>query len=312
MDPIAIAVGLLLVGAMALAATSAWSVSARNRAALEQRLTGSGEAPAAPAEPRRPAAILARLLSPLAALSRPKRPDDTGRLSSQLARAGFRGPHAASIFLGSRMAGALSGLGIFVAVAANRAEPIPAGPSLGVILFAAGYYLPAWWLSRRTARRQAEIERGLPDAIDLLVTCVEAGLGLDAAMQRVADEVGLAYPVLSQELQLNFLEVNAGIPRVEAFRRLAERTGVVELKSLAATLNQTEIFGTSVAGALRVQADGMRIRRMQRAEERAATVSVKLTIPLVLFILPSLFAVVLGPAVVNVAKALLPTLGGRR
>ena len=310
MDPVAIAVGVLVIGAMTLAATGFWSVAARSRAALEHRLSGGGQEAAAPAATVRPTAILARVLAPLAALARPKRADDTSRLASQLSRAGFRGPHAASIFLGARMAAAIAGLGGFLAIATNRAEPLPGGPSLGVILFGAGYYLPAWWLARRTTKRQTQIERGLPDALDLLVTCVEAGLGLDAAMKRVAEEVGLAYPVLAQELQLAFFEINAGIPRVEAFRRLADRTGVSELKSLAATLNQTEVFGTSVAGALRVQAEGMRIRRMLRAEERAATVSVKLTIPLVLFILPSLFAVVLGPAVVNVAKALMPTLRG--
>jgi len=314
MDPIAIAVGVLFVGAIAFAATSVWAMSARSRAALARRLSGAGQvtAAAAPVGPRLSfAAILARVAAPLAALARPRREDEKGRLARQLAQAGLRSPHAASIFLGARMVLAVAGLGVYLAVAAHRAEPLRGGPALGVILFAVGYYLPAVWLARRTRQRQAAIDRGIPDALDLLVTCVEAGLGLDAALQRVADEIALAHPVLSRELQLTFLEVNAGIRRGDALRRLADRTGVADLKTFAATLNQTEMFGTSIADALRIQADGMRIRRMQRAEEKAATVPVKLTIPLVLFILPSLFAVIIGPAVMNIVKTLLPMLGHR-
>jgi tight adherence protein C len=312
MDPIAILVGVLLAGAVAFAAAGLAAVLGRNRAVLARRLSGGGQASALPkAGQRFSIAALARLVAPLAALARPRRQEESGRLARELARAGFRTPYAASLFLGGRMALAVVGLVAYLLVAAKRAEPLPGGPALGILLFALGYYFPAVWLSRRTRARQTEIERGIPDALDLLVTCVEAGLGLDAAMQRVAEEIALAFPVLSHELRLTFLEVNAGIRRGEALRRLADRTGVADLKTLAATLNQTEMFGTSVADALRIQADGMRIKRMQRAEERAAVVPVKLTIPLVLFILPSLFAVIIGPAVVNVVKALLPALGHR-
>jgi tight adherence protein C len=315
-EPISIAVGLLLVGAVALGAAGVMAVGARQRAALVRRLSGAGQGAAAAIVPPRPvsaigakaAALLARAVAPLAAIAKPRRSEETSRVALQLTRAGLRGPHAAQLLAGGRMVLALAGLGVYVIVAARRAEPMPLGPSLGVILFAAGYYLPAVWLARRTRERQLQIERGVPDALDLLVTCVEAGLGLDAALQRVAGELALAHPVLAGELQQTFLEVNAGIRRSEAMRRLADRTGVADLKTLAATLNQTETFGTSVGDALRVQSDGMRIRRMQRAEERAATVPVKLSVPLVLFILPSLFAVILGPAVVNIVRALMPTL----
>ena len=140
--------------------------------------------------------------------------------------------------------------------------------------------------------------------MDLLVTCVEAGLGLDAALARVADEIRLASPLLAQELNLTFLEIQAGIARRDAFRRLSERTGVEDLRQLSAVLTQTEMFGTSIAKALRVHADGMRIKRMQRAEERAASVGVKMTLPLILCILPSLIAVVLGPAMVSMIEQL--------
>jgi tight adherence protein C len=313
-EPVAIAVGLLANGALAFAAAAAWALGEHRRAAVEQRLSGAGAQSRAPAATLRSGAlaatILARALAPLAALARPRRDDERGRLALKLARAGLRGPYAAQLFSGGRMVLAFTGLLVYLALAALLARPLPGGPSLGVILLAVGYYLPAAWLARRTRERQTAIEHGLPDALDLLVTCVEAGLGLDAAMQRVAEELVLAHPVLARELQLTSFEVNAGIPRIEALRRLASRTGVPDLKSLAATLHQTEVFGTGVANALRIQADGMRIQRMQRAEERAATVSVKLTVPLVLFILPSIFAVILGPAIVNMVRAFAPMLQG--
>jgi tight adherence protein C len=133
-----------------------------------------------------------------------------------------------------------------------------------------------------------------------MVTCVEAGLGLDSAIFRVAQEISVASPVLGSELNLTYLEIQAGIPRADAFRRLADRTGVEDLRSLSATLIQTDVFGTSIARALRVHGDGMRVRRMQLAEEKTAMVGVKMTFPLILFILPSLIAVIMGPAVVSI------------
>ena len=175
-----------------------------------------------------------------------------------------------------------------------------------------GFLAPNAWLRRRIQSRQADIDRGLPDALDLMVTCVEAGLGLDAAVQRVSLEIGLARPVLAEELTLTFLEVKAGVRRTDAFRRLADRTGVQDLKTLAATLNQTDIFGTSVSRALRIQAEGMRVRRMQRAEERAAVLSVKMTMPLVLCFVPALFVVLAGPAWVNIVDPILPARGSMR
>jgi tight adherence protein C len=321
MEPIAVAVGLLTVSAVALATGCVWAMSAHRRAALERRLSGPAGHPgpggltvsAHPTDSARSAiAMIALLMAPLAALATPRHEAETSQLALQLTRAGFRGSHAAAIYAASRMIAAIAGLGTYLAIAAMRVDPLPLGPSLGAILFAVGYYAPSAWLARHTRERQTQIERGLPDALDLLVTCVEAGLGIDAALQRVAGEMASGYPVLSAELQLTFLEVNAGIRRVDAMRRLADRTGVKELKTLAATLNQTEAFGTSVADALRVQADGMRIRRMQRAEEKAATIPVKLSVPLVLFILPSLFAVILGPAAVNIVRTLAPVLQRHR
>ena len=159
------------------------------------------------------------------------------------------------------------------------------------------FFLPNLWLRGQIQERQRLIEDALPDAMDLLVTCVEAGLALDAAMSRVAQELELVAPVLAQELKQTLLEIQAGVRRSDAFHRLSNRTGVEDLRTLSAMIIQTEMFGTSVSRALRVHAEGMRTKRMQRAEEKAAMVSVKMTVPLILCILPSLMAVVIGPAV---------------
>jgi tight adherence protein C len=158
------------------------------------------------------------------------------------------------------------------------------------------------WLKSKITQRKEVISDALPDSMDLLVTCVEAGLSLDAAMGRVAAELELVAPVLAQEMKQTLLEIQAGVRRSDAFHRLSTRTGVEELRTLSAMIIQTEMFGTSVSRALRVHAEGMRTKRMQRAEEKAAMVSVKMTIPLIMCILPSLFAVVLGPAIASIAK----------
>jgi tight adherence protein C len=222
-------------------------------------------------------------------------------LRGRLAQAGWRSASATQAFLASKVLLALVGVAAVAWANALRLEPIPMVSAWAVLLAGAGFLLPNAVLQDRIKARQRAIDRGLPDALDLLVTSVEAGLGLDGALQRVATEVALAQPVLAEELTLTFLEVKAGVARTDAFRRLANRTGVQDLKTLAATLNQTTLFGTSVAAALRIQAEGMRVRRMQRAEERAAMLSVKMTMPLVLCFLPSLLAVLIGPAVVNIA-----------
>jgi tight adherence protein C len=308
-EPIPLIVAVLGVTSLALLGSSAWAVAGRARSDLRRRLD-PGAAAAAPA----PSASgkVAKALAPLARIAQPGREDEAYRLRTQLAQAGFRGAHAMQIYMGGRLFAALFGLGLGVALTTLPGLPGLPAPAVPVILFACGYYLPAAWLSRRARNRQRQIELGLPEALDLLVTCVEAGLGLDAAMQRVAQELASAYPLLGRELQLTFLEVNAGVRRVQAMRRLADRTGVPDLKSLAATLNQTEVFGTSVGDALRIQSESMRTRRVQRAEELAAMIGVKLSIPLVLFVLPSLIMIVAGPAIINIMEAILPLLRGRR
>ncbi len=294
----------LLLGALvmvALASTAAGIATFRDRGADVARLLRI--------DPNDPVAALT--IRPIAVGEEPVEPEAKTRLRRQLVQAGYRKPSAPEMFVASKGLLAVVGLGTVVVAHALRAEPVPNAPQLALLATGAGFFLPNVWLKSRRETRLRKIDRGLPDALDLLVTCVEAGLGLDAAMQRVADETALAFKILSAELRLASLEVKAGIPRIEALRRLAERTGSEELRGLAATLAQTEMFGTSVGAALRIQADGIRIRRMQRAEEKAAFISVKMTFPLVVCILPSLFVVVVGPAVVQIAESLFPALQGR-
>lgn len=174
----------------------------------------------------------------------------------------------------------------------------------------AGYYLPYFWVSHLIDKRREALLKPFPDALDLLVSSVEAGLGLDAAFRRVAQEMETAAPELARELQAVNNEVAAGIPRVDALRRLDHRTGLDEVKSLVNVLMQAERFGTSVARALRVHSELVRKKRMLAAEENAAQISPKLTVAMILFILPSLFVVLAGPAVINVINTLMPAMAG--
>jgi tight adherence protein C len=306
LDRVALGASIALIAAGSAAAW-AWRTSRANRReALARRLRARAEAP----DPGWDGLgeLVARGLRPLARIATPSTAEGNSLVRLRLARAGLRRENALQAFLAAKAILAFTALGAFLWVNSRLLEPVPHAMLFAVVVAAAGFYAPNLWLSSRTATRQRAIERGLPDSLDLLVTCVEAGLGLDAALVRVAGETRMAFPILSEELELTFLETKAGMARAEAFRRLADRTGVEDLKQLAATLTQTEMFGTSVGVALRVQADGMRIRRMQRAEERAAMVAVKMTLPLVFFILPSLFAVIIGPALVNIAERLFTTL----
>jgi tight adherence protein C len=171
-----------------------------------------------------------------------------------------------------------------------------------------GFYLPELVLMFCRKRRQEAIFMSLPDALDLLVVCVEAGLGLDAAMRRVSDELRGTHPVISQELSLANFHLQMGRPRREVLHDLGVRTGVDDVRSLAAILIQADRFGSSIAQALRVQSDSMRTRRRQLAEERAAKTAVKLIFPLVLFIFPSIFVVLVGPAAITIMRELLPNM----
>ncbi len=301
LDIVPLTIGVL--AALGAAGVVGCVAALRDPTDVIRRIRGArAEAPSARAPDR--AADLGRHLGPLARLAGADEAE-LSRLRTRLGWAGYRGEHAAQVFLASKVVLGAGALVAFAFLSTLRAEPLPHALPLAIATVGVAFFLPNLWLRSHTATRQRDIERALPDTLDLLVTCVEAGLALDAAFQRVSAELALAWPVLSEEMSLTSLEVKAGVARTEAMRRLADRTGVADLRSLSATLNQTEMFGTSVSSALRVQADGMRVKRSQRAEEKAAYLAVKMMIPLALCILPCLFAVILGPAAVNIMKILL-------
>ena len=224
----------------------------------------------------------------------PKSPKEMGRLQRRLARAGYTGMTPIVIYAAATIA-----TPFVVAVAAISLLEAQAGIILGLIGAALGYLLPALVLGRLTERRKREIREGLPDALDLFIVCVEAGCGLDQAIIKASDELGLTYPALTYELRLITTEIRAGKSRVEAFKNFAARTLVDDVQSLVALLVQTDKFGTSIAQALRTHAETSRLKRRQAAEERAAKIGAKLVFPLVLFLFPALYIVILGPAVIS-------------
>jgi tight adherence protein C len=178
---------------------------------------------------------------------------------------------------------------------------------MALLVFSAlfGYYLPDVWLRQKADKRREKILKALPDALDLLVICVEAGIGIDAALQRVSQEIKFAFSELSDELQFTNLELRAGKARHDALRNLALRTNLSEINSLVTLLIQTDKFGTSMASALRVYSETYRTERYQKAEELAARLPVKLLFPLVAFIFPAMFVVLLGPAGISIYRALI-------
>ncbi len=231
----------------------------------------------------------------------PRSPSEMGKLQQRLVSAGYRSNEALIVFFGVRVALAI---GLF----ALLGLPIIMRPNMMMALGGAalGYMLPAIVLARWAKARQHRIRLSLPDALDLLVVSVEAGLGLDQAIQRVGVELGAAHPELSDELRLIGLELRAGKARSEALHNLGARTGVDDLVSLVAMLVQTDKFGTSVAQSLRIHSATLRTKRRQRAEEAAAKTGVKMVFPLVFCIFPALYVVTLGPAVIKFIQVLLP------
>jgi len=231
----------------------------------------------------------------------PQSRSEMGKLQQKLVTAGYRSHEAVAVFFGIRLGSAL-------AFFALLATPIITKPNLPLALIgcALGYLLPSMALGRLAKKRQHRIRLGLPDALDLLVVSVEAGLGLDQAIQRVGAELDFAHPELSDELRLINLELRAGKGRVDALRNLAERTGVDDIVSLVAMLVQTDKFGTSVAQSLRVHSETVRTKRRQRAEEAAAKTGVKMVFPLVFCIFPAIWVVTIGPAVIKFIQVLVP------
>lgn len=221
-----------------------------------------------------------------------------------LAHAGYRTPAAMPVYWATRLVMPFLFAGLAFVVAPMVTESTAAGLLTVVYFGVLGYIAPPFILRSRANKRKKDIQKALPDALDLLVVCVEAGLGLNQALLRVAQEIGHVSTLTAMELGMVNAEIRAGIPRDESLRNLADRTGVDDVRALVTVLIQTDRFGTSVARALRTHSDTMRAKRRQRAEEAAAKTTIKLIFPLAFCIFPSMFVVVLGPALITIAREL--------
>jgi tight adherence protein C len=240
------------------------------------------------------------------ALAKPLTPQteqEQSALRVKLSNAGWRSESAVATYLGIKFGFLILGLVFAVAVILPAYGLTQNGLMFSFMVAGISFYLPGifvWW---RIRGRKEQIFFGLPDALDLMVVCVEAGLGLDSAMRKVCEEMGHSYPIISEEFSICNFQLQMGRPRREVLHDLGIRTGVDDMKSLAAILIQADRFGSSIAQALRVQSDSMRVRRRQDAEERAAKTAVQLLFPLVLFIFPAIFVVLVGPAAIQIMEA---------
>lgn len=249
---------------------------------------------------------LVAVVRPIGEIALPKEGWDTSSLRLRFIRAGLRDSSVPVLFFAAKIILALLLPALVSLVGIFSSHPVAPIVGMLFILVAAGvgYYLPNAVVDRRIAVRQRELFENFPDALDLLTVCVEAGMGLDTGLMRVGEEIELKSKVLSEELHLVTLELRAGLPRERALRNLALRTGMDEIEALVAMLVQSERFGTSVSGALRVFSDDFRTKRRFRAEEAAAQIPLKLLFPLIFFIFPSLLVVLMGPAMISVVRVL--------
>lgn len=229
----------------------------------------------------------------------PKSQAEVSVTQQRLIRAGYRSDSALKNFYGAKVL-----IPIILCVLVTVTGLVHASPFIVYISAAGlGFLAPDFWLGRRIAKRQSDIRRGLPDVLDLLVICIEAGQSLDQATMRTAQELSAAHPALTDELSIVVLEQRAGRARIDAWRNFADRTAVDSVRNLVSVLIQSEQFGTSAAKTLRIHSETLRTQRRQKVEEQAAKTSVKLVFPLVFFIFPSLFLVTIGPAVITIAES---------
>jgi tight adherence protein C len=301
---------LVFIGTVALAYWLVQALSGNVTAERMKRLVGGASALESPAE--RWVERVARATGPLGKLSTPEEGFEASALRRRFFNAGIRNASAPAAFFGAKTILAV-GLPMLVFAGLTLAQsPVKGTALLFWLLLAAtfGYYLPNVVLSRLVFLRQREIFENFPDALDLMTVCMEAGLGTEAALNRVADDMVHKSVVLSDELRLVNLELRAGSPRERALRNLALRTGVEEVDGFVSMIIQAERFGTSIAQSLRVHADMLRTRRRQKAEEAAAKIALKLLFPLIFFIFPSLMLVLMGPAMIQIYRVLLPTMSG--
>jgi tight adherence protein C len=240
-----------------------------------------------------PGSRLEKLVKPFQRIM-PRNSADVSIVQKRLARAGYREPSYINIFYSSKVLVPMA-----LCLVATVTQLYTYSPLFVYALAAGlGYLAPDFWLNNRISARKMKLSLGLPEALDLLVICVEAGLSVDKATMRTAEELRISQPAIADEMNLVYLEQRAGRPRAEAWKNFGERTDVDTIRSLASILIQADKFGTSVGKTLRTHAEALRTRRRQDAEEKAAKTTVKLTFPLVLFIFPSLFVVTLGPSMI--------------
>jgi len=274
---------------------------------LHQRLVdGTDQNAVADHQATRSDSMMPVLGNVVQAAAQPFMPSSREKQSSMRKQLNFAGIYSASapgFVTGAKVIFMVGGVGVGYLIG-QMMEQTLLGLSLGGLV---GYFLPRFWLKQKIKSNQQALNMALPDALDLMVVCVEAGLTVDAAMQRVGQELGLAHPALSRELGIAHMETRVGLSRSESLKNLGVRTGSTGLQALASMLIQADRFGTSIANALRIQAEALRTKRQHAAEEMAAKASVKLSFPLVLFIFPATFIVLAGPTVIGLMRSALFT-----
>jgi tight adherence protein C len=305
-------IGIMAVFSAALIMYALWPKKDDQNEAIKRRMSGRrAQSNVAAIRQKAKESVAKRVIDTVVPIAvRPVRMNDAEEISKlrmQLATAGFRGENAPTMLLASKtiLTVCLALAGAVFAWA--KGITLLNGAGLTMICAGIGLLAPKLWLSIAISKRADHIRKGLPDALDMLVISVESGLGLDAAFQRVGDEMHHVHPVLAEELQLVTLESQMGIPRSEALANFAARTPIEETKSIVAVINQAERFGTSIGRALRNQSDALRTKRRQAAEERAQKTTVKLMAPLILFIFPAILVVLAGPAALKTIEAVRQT-----
>lgn len=303
--------GGMILASIGLIIYALWPKKVEDDQAIKRRMQGRGTraGKGIDAHKKAKASVTKRMLDAVAPVaSRPvniTNPEEMTKLRWKLANAGFRTESAPTSFLASKTVVAIGVAIVGGLFAWMRGEPLLNGA--GYVLFGAalGFMAPNTWLNMAIEKRKGQIRQGLPDCLDLMVISVESGLGLDAALQRVSDEMDRVHPALAEEFQIVTREAQMGIPRSEALGNCSMRTGVEEIQSLVAIINQAERFGSSVARALRNQSAALRVKRRQNAEERAQKTAVKLMAPLIMFIFPAIMVVIGGPAMLKMYDVLM-------
>jgi tight adherence protein C len=288
--------GLIFISMAIAAAAAAWLLT--DPQLLQRRLSTVAAGPAAGGTSRQ--SLVGDSLPMAVRRVRsfvPKSPKEMNRIERLMVSAGYHGPWPATMF-------AVVQFGLPVLMFGLVVWQFGTGSALmfAVIAGLLGYFAPNLWLDRAINRRRKEIQNGLPDAIDLLIVCIESGSGVDQALNRVAEELAITYPALARELEMISAETRAGKPRLEAFKNFAARTKVDDVRSLVAMLVQTDRFGTSIGQALRTHAETSRTKRRQRAEEKAAKLAIKLLFPLVFCLFPAFYVIVLGPSMLGIFR----------